>query len=96
MSNLIIKLFIKDGDVKDLKTREKYGTLSGGVGIFCNLILCIFKFIVGALSNSVSITADAVNNLRMPAQMLLQYSGQKWQESPLTRIIRSDTEEWNI
>ena len=60
MSNLIIKLFIKDGDAKDLKTREKYGTLSGGTGIFCNLILCIFKFIVGALSNSVS---DASSNV---------------------------------
>ena len=77
MSNLIIKLFIKDGDVKDLKTREKYGTLSGGTGIFCNLILCIFKFIVGALSNSVSITADAVNNLSDASSNVVTIFGAK-------------------
>lgn len=37
--------------------------LAGAVGIACNVLLCIFKFIVGTLSGSVSITADAANNL---------------------------------
>lgn len=83
MSNLIIKLFIKDGDVKDLKTREKYGTLSGGTGIFCNLILCIFKFIVGALSNSVSITADAVNNLSDASSNVVTIFGAKMAGKPV-------------
>ncbi len=83
MSNLIIKLFIKDGDAKDLKTREKYGTLSGGVGIFCNLILCIFKFIVGALSNSVSITADAVNNLSDASSNVVTIFGAKMAGKPV-------------
>ncbi len=83
MSNLIIKLFIKDGDVKDLKIREKYGTLSGGVGIFCNLILCIFKFIVGALSNSVSITADAVNNLSDASSNIVTIFGAKMAGKPV-------------
>ncbi len=83
MSNLIIKLFIKDGDVKDLKIREKYGTLSGGVGIFCNLILCIFKFIVGALSNSVSITADAVNNLSDASSNVVTIFGAKMAGKPV-------------
>lgn len=83
MSNLIIKLFIKDGDVKDLKIREKYGTLSGGTGIFCNLILCIFKFIVGALSNSVSITADAVNNLSDASSNVVTIFGAKMAGKPV-------------
>lgn len=83
MSNLIIKLFIKDGDVKDLKTREKYGTLSGGTGIFCNLILCIFKFIVGVLSNSVSITADAVNNLSDASSNVVTIFGAKMAGKPV-------------
>ena len=83
MSNLIIKLFIKDGDAKDLKTREKYGTLSGGTGIFCNLILCIFKFIVGALSNSVSITADAVNNLSDASSNVVTIFGAKMAGKPV-------------
>ncbi|MCI9642315.1 MAG: hypothetical protein HFJ98_05935 [Eubacterium sp.] len=43
MSNLIIKLFIKDGDAKDLKTREKYGTLSGGVGRTYRILFYIFN-----------------------------------------------------
>lgn len=83
MSNLIIKLFIKNGDVKNLKTREKYGTLSGGVGIFCNLILCIFKFIVGVLSNSVSITADAVNNLSDASSNVVTIFGAKMAGKPV-------------
>lgn len=64
MSELILKLCVKDyKDTKNPVIREKYGVLSGAVGILLNIILCIGKFIVGAVSNSIAITADAFNNL---------------------------------
>lgn len=64
MSQILLKLFIKDyNNTKDPDVREKYGTLSGIVGIVLNIILCAGKFIIGSLTMSVAITADAFNNL---------------------------------
>lgn len=64
MTHLLLKLFVKNYDhVSDPKVRTAIGTLSGIVGIVCNLLLCAFKFLAGHLTGSVSITADALNNL---------------------------------
>ena len=49
--------------MQDAKVRQSYGHLLGVVGIVNNLLLFIFKFVAGLLTNSVSITADAINNL---------------------------------
>ena len=50
-------------NIVDLQERQKYGALSGIVGIGANLILSILKLIVGLLTSSVAIMADAMNNL---------------------------------
>lgn len=63
MTKLLIKLFIRNADVSTQKGRESYGKLAGITGIFCNVLLSIMKLIIGAVSNSVSITADATNNI---------------------------------
>lgn len=64
MSELLLRLFIKNyNDTRSPEVRKSYGILSGTVGIVLNIVLCIGKFIVGALSNSIAITADAFNNL---------------------------------
>lgn len=64
MSELLLKLFVKNYEnVKDPAVRERYGILSGAVGIVLNLLLCAGKFIVGAASHSIAVTADAFNNL---------------------------------
>ncbi len=64
MTDLLVKLFVKDADnTCDSKVREKYGVLAGVVGIVLNLILGAAKFIIGLLSKSIAIQADAVNNL---------------------------------
>lgn len=63
MTKLLIKLFIKDIDINTGKGRELYGRLAGAVGIICNLLLSVMKLIIGTVSNSVSITADATNNI---------------------------------
>ena len=63
MTKLLIKLLIKNADATTPKGRELFGRLAGAVGIICNLILSVMKLIIGTVTNSVSITADATNNI---------------------------------
>lgn len=64
MISFLAKKFIKNSeDVENPAVRAAYGKLSGWVGIICNVFLCAGKFIAGLLSGSMSVTADAVNNL---------------------------------
>ena len=64
MTDLIIKTFIKNyKQTEDVVVRENYGKLSGIVAIICNLFLFSFKLFAGIISGSISITADALNNL---------------------------------
>ena len=60
----IRKLFIKDyQDVQNPKVRFRYGLCAGIFGIVSNALLCVFKLIVGVIGNSITIIADAINNL---------------------------------
>ena len=64
MTKLLIKHFVKDSEnTADAKVRERYGALSSAVGIICNIMLTITKFIIGSMTASIAITADALNNL---------------------------------
>lgn len=63
MTNFLIKLFIKDKNVKNPKVRTKYGTLSSLTGIIVNFILSITKVVIGIISNSMSIISDGLNNI---------------------------------
>ena len=60
----LVRLFIKGWDnVSDPAVREKYGVLAGAVGILLNLLLSAGKLFAGLATGSISITADAFNNL---------------------------------
>lgn len=64
MISFLAKTFIKDyQNTDDENVRHAYGNLTSLVGIVNNIVLFVFKFMVGTLAGSVSITADAVNNL---------------------------------
>ncbi|MDY6065267.1 MAG: cation diffusion facilitator family transporter [Finegoldia sp.] len=64
MIDFLIGKFVKNPqDINSDKTRKSYGNLSSGVGFVVNLLLFTFKLIVGLLSNSIAIIADAINNL---------------------------------
>ncbi len=61
---MLEKVFIKDrNNTEDKNVRSKYGNLAGFLGISTNLVLGVVKLIVGFISHSVSIMADAVNNI---------------------------------
>ncbi len=82
MTLLITKLFLKNKDVNTLSGREAYGRVAGIVGIICNLLLSIMKFIVGTVSNSVSITADATNNISDAGSSIVTLVGFRLSEKP--------------
>ena len=63
MTNLLIKLFIKEKDVNNPETRGKYGILSSATGIVVNILLSIVKMVIGVIANSISIISDALNNI---------------------------------
>lgn len=81
MTELLIKLFIKDGgSVETPAVRSAYGKMAGKVSIFCNVLLCIGKFLAGMVSGSVSVTADAVNNLSDASSGVISLIGFKLSE----------------
>ena len=76
MTNLLIKLFIKDNqDTENPKVRTAYGVLSSCVGIFFNVLLFGSKLIIGIMLNSISVTADAFNNLSDAASSIISFIG---------------------
>ena len=64
MTDFLVRHLVRDHEnVQDPAVRERYGVMSGGVGIFLNLLLSLGKFFAGVLTGSIAVTADAFNNL---------------------------------
>ncbi len=82
MTGIITRLFLKNKDANTPSGREAYGRIAGIVGIICNLILSIAKFIIGTVSNSVSITADATNNISDAGSSIVTLVGFRLSEKP--------------
>ena len=83
MTELLTRRFVlKDGDAGSKRTRAAAGRLSGIVGIICNLLLFATKLAVGTLSGSVSITADAMNNLSDASSSIVTLVGFHLAEKP--------------
>ena len=83
MTKLLLKLFVKNyHNGSDPQVRAKTGRLSGVVGIAANAVLCVLKLLIGAVSGSVSITADAMNNLSDAASSIVTLIGFKLAERP--------------
>ena len=76
MITLLSRLLIPDHEKTDLPdVRRQYGVLSGAVGIFLNLLLFAAKLTAGILSRSISIMADAFNNLSDAATSVMTLVG---------------------
>lgn len=73
MTQWLIKTFIPEPDAPE--SRQRYGLLSGGVGILLNLALCCGKFLAGLWSGSIAVTADAVNNLSDAGSSVVTLAG---------------------
>jgi cation diffusion facilitator family transporter len=79
----ILRFLIKDYDnAKDPGVRSRCGKLAGTVGIVGNLLLFCAKLIVGLLSHSVSVMADALNNLMDASSSIVTLIGFRLSEKP--------------
>lgn len=83
MTNFIIKHFIEDyEEVNKMSVRTSYGLVASIVGIFCNVLLFVVKFVVGLLLHSVSVLADSFNNLSDAGSSIISFVGVKMASKP--------------
>lgn len=83
MVSLLARIFIKDyKNVSNDKVREGYGVLAGIFGILTNLILVSIKLTIGIIFFSISIIADAINNLSDMGSSILTLVGFKISNKP--------------
>ena len=83
MTNLLLRLALRGRtDYRDPDTRARVGSLSGAVGIGANLLLFLGKLLAGLLTGSVSITADAMNNLSDASSSIVTLLGFKLAQQP--------------
>ena len=83
MTDLLVKMFVKNyEDTDNISVRTAYGVLASGVGIACNVLLSLVKMMVGMLLHSVSVMADAFNNLSDAGSSIIGLVGVKMAEKP--------------
>lgn len=83
MTDLLVKMFVKNyEDTDNISVRTAYGVLASGVGIACNVLLSLAKMMVGMLMHSVSVMADAFNNLSDAGSSIIGLVGVKMAEKP--------------
>ncbi len=78
MVTLLARFFIKDYKNTDsIEVRNKYGFICSVTGIILNILLFAIKLFAGFLANSVSVLADAFNNLSDAGSSLVTLFGFK-------------------
>ncbi len=83
---LLTRLFVKNSDdIKNPDVRASYGNMSGTIGIILNLFLFTAKLITGILSASISVIADAFNNLSDAGSSVVTFLGFKLANRPPDR-----------
>jgi len=82
MTNLLLKIYLKGESADSKSGRAAVGRLSGVVGIVANILLCLLKLFIGSISGSISVTADAMNNLSDASGSIVTLIGFKLAEKP--------------
>ena len=83
MTEFLVRRFIKDyEEVEKVSVRTAYGVLSSVVGIFCNVILFVVKWGIGFFLGSISVMADAFNNLSDAGSSIIGLVGVKMAGKP--------------
>lgn len=86
MTKLFIKLFVKNPtDLQNPKVRSSYLSLAGFTGIAVNLLLFIGKLVLGLISASVAIIADAFNNISDAGSAIVALIGFRLASKPVDK-----------
>ena len=83
MTKLLLRIFVPEtAGTPSGRLRTAIGKLSGTVGTVCNFLLFAAKLAVGLLAGSVSVMADALNNLSDAISSIVTLVGFKLAEKP--------------
>lgn len=83
MIDFLVRRFVKDyEEISEARVRTGYGVLASCVGIICNGLLFAVKFLVGFMSGSISVMADAFNNLSDAASSVIGFVGVRMAQKP--------------
>lgn len=83
MTDFLVKRFVKDyEDTEKVSVRTAYGVLASVTGIFCNVLLFLVKGSIGLMLHSLSVTADAFNNLSDAGSSVIGLVGVKMASKP--------------
>ncbi len=86
MIKLLARIFIRNyEDTHSTRVRHAYGILMSVVGIVANMLLSVAKMVVGAISGSISVTADGVNNLSDAGSQIISFISFKISAKPADR-----------
>ena len=86
MTDFLVRIFIKDHtEIERVSVRTAYGVLASAVGILCNVLLFVVKCSVGYLLHSISVMADAFNNLSDAGSSVIGLVGVKMASKPADR-----------
>lgn len=83
MTEFLVRHFVKEYDhTEKVSVRTAYGVLASVVGIFCNVLLFVVKAAAGLMLHSISVIADAFNNLSDAGSSIIGLVGVKMAEKP--------------
>lgn len=83
MTEFLVRHFVKEyTEIEKVSVRTAYGVLASVVGIFCNVLLFVVKWTIGYLLHSISVMADAFNNLSDAGSSVIGLVGVKMASKP--------------
>ena len=85
MNKLVMKLLRKGESTQDQNVRKRLGTLGSGVGVGVNALLAAGKMLIGSLTGSVAVTADAINNLSDAAGSVVSLVSMRLAQKPVDK-----------
>lgn len=85
MQNLAMKLLRKGESPTDQPVRKRLGTVGSAVGVGVNALLAAGKLIIGTLTGSVAVTADAINNLSDAAGSVVSLVSMRLAQKPVDK-----------
>lgn len=86
MNQWLFRRFIKDSEnTEDQAVRGRYGTFGSATGIVVNVLLAVMKFLIGTVTGSVAVTADAANNLSDAGGSIVSLFSVRMAQKPVDR-----------
>ncbi len=85
MKSFVNRLLRPGENPKEQSVRKRLGTVGSGVGVGVNALLAGLKLLVGTVTGSVAVTADAINNLSDAASSVVSLVSMRLAQKPIDK-----------